>query len=213
MTDNQKIEFACIQCRAVLRLGAEHGGKQARCPNCQSVVPVPLPAAGWGPASPTPTSPAPTSPAPSPPTVAWANPTPEHSRSASTGGFPATNVQTDDVKPQLPPPPLINPPTGDNPFSYAGAERRPPMMMGPPIYRSGDNGRVTAALVLGICGICSNLLCFCGAPIGLILSSIGLGMASTAQGNNRNAALIVSLVGFVISGLVILLFILGLVFD
>ncbi len=202
MTDNQKIEFACIQCQAVLRLGVEHGGKQARCPNCQSVVPVPLPAPGWS-----------NSPRVEPEQLTdWSN-----NKTGRTALDPATvakpmTFETEEVAPKLPPPPLINPPTQDNPFSYAGAQRHPPMA-GPPVYRGADNGRITAALVLGICGICSNLLCFCGAPIGLILSSIGLGMVGTAQGNNRNAAFIVSLVGFVISGLVILLFILGLVFD
>ena len=36
-----KIELTCPYCEAVLRVDAEHAGKQLRCPTCQSLVPIP----------------------------------------------------------------------------------------------------------------------------------------------------------------------------
>lgn len=36
------IEFPCPGCQKTLRVADEHAGKQARCPHCQTVTPVPL---------------------------------------------------------------------------------------------------------------------------------------------------------------------------
>ncbi|MHB8973043.1 MAG: hypothetical protein ACYC3X_06995 [Pirellulaceae bacterium] len=35
------IEFACSRCGQILRVGDEAAGKRAKCPQCQSVVPIP----------------------------------------------------------------------------------------------------------------------------------------------------------------------------
>ena len=37
------IEFECGNCGTVLRTADETAGKAARCPNCQNVVPIPMP--------------------------------------------------------------------------------------------------------------------------------------------------------------------------
>ena len=36
-----KIEVTCFQCQALLRVSAEHAGKQLRCPACQSLCQIP----------------------------------------------------------------------------------------------------------------------------------------------------------------------------
>ena len=35
------IEFRCSQCNQLLRVSDQSAGKSARCPKCQTVVPVP----------------------------------------------------------------------------------------------------------------------------------------------------------------------------
>jgi len=40
------IEFRCAQCGKLLRTPAETAGKQAKCPECGAISPVPLPGAG-----------------------------------------------------------------------------------------------------------------------------------------------------------------------
>jgi phage FluMu protein Com len=35
------IEFACSHCGQILRVGDDTAGKRAKCPKCQSVVPIP----------------------------------------------------------------------------------------------------------------------------------------------------------------------------
>ncbi len=52
------IEFRCTKCSKLLRTPDETGGKQARCPQCGTILAIPVPAA------------APATPAPSPPTPA-----------------------------------------------------------------------------------------------------------------------------------------------
>ena len=37
-----KIELKCPTCESVLRVDAQHAGKQLRCPNCQNVTAIPL---------------------------------------------------------------------------------------------------------------------------------------------------------------------------
>jgi len=54
------IEFRCIQCNKLLRCGDEGAGKQARCPQCGTVMPIP--AASPGPADASATRPAEGSP-------------------------------------------------------------------------------------------------------------------------------------------------------
>ena len=36
------IEITCSNCQAILRVAEEHAGKSARCPQCSTVVPIPL---------------------------------------------------------------------------------------------------------------------------------------------------------------------------
>lgn len=36
-----KIEVTCHHCDSILSVNAEHAGKQARCPNCQNLTPIP----------------------------------------------------------------------------------------------------------------------------------------------------------------------------
>ena len=40
------IEFQCASCGQPMQVPLEHGGKHARCPHCQAVVPVPAPPPG-----------------------------------------------------------------------------------------------------------------------------------------------------------------------
>lgn len=43
------IEFYCTECRCLLRTGDETAGKQARCPECGAIVPIPAESVGAGP--------------------------------------------------------------------------------------------------------------------------------------------------------------------
>ena len=36
------IEISCNNCQAILRVADEHAGKSARCPQCSTVIPIPL---------------------------------------------------------------------------------------------------------------------------------------------------------------------------
>ena len=36
------IEISCSNCQAILRVADEHAGKSARCPQCSTVIPIPL---------------------------------------------------------------------------------------------------------------------------------------------------------------------------
>ena len=40
------IEFRCTQCNKLLRTGDDTAGKQAKCPECGAILPVPMPTAG-----------------------------------------------------------------------------------------------------------------------------------------------------------------------
>jgi len=59
------IEFRCTQCNKLLRASDEAAGKQAKCPECGAVMPVPGPQAQWpgedAPADPGPARPGPES--------------------------------------------------------------------------------------------------------------------------------------------------------
>ncbi|MCO6458213.1 MAG: hypothetical protein J5I93_23150 [Pirellulaceae bacterium] len=85
------IEFACPSCRTTLRVPDDSAGKQARCPKCNAVIPVPGGAAAapgeFSPPRPSPSSPSPPS-SPSSEPSAGPSPAPAYPPS-STGGFPA----------------------------------------------------------------------------------------------------------------------------
>ncbi len=43
------IEFRCVRCNKLLRTGDDTAGKQAKCPECGTVMPIPMPGAGPSP--------------------------------------------------------------------------------------------------------------------------------------------------------------------
>lgn len=256
MSGDQKIEFACIRCQAVLRLAMEHAGKQARCPACQSIVPVPLPPTGWqAPLSQLPETSGPANSSGSPrdfgafgttqdyqgqasqrqesqSPASWTKSASENNPSASTSAANPTSGWGDrgpsdrsrDVanESNLPPPPWVQTPPSwstsqgtpesrrsANPFSFSGNNNPSPFFQ--PTQYNGHQGRISTSTVLGICSICVNLFLCCGWPLGLMLSSIGLGIIATTQAENRTAAFVLNLVGFCISALIGVIFVLGFV--
>lgn len=108
------IQFPCKSCGQTLSVADEHAGKQARCPSCTTVQPVPggassSPSTGFGgsifdPLTPSPSNPAPSNPASSDSLFGPLSPMPPAAPSSNSGGglFDGLGADKKEPTPPLP---------------------------------------------------------------------------------------------------------------
>ncbi len=201
-----KIDLECTICRSVLRVDAEHAGKQLRCPNCGGITSIPFQtdpslADETGSESTPPTGDAiPTAPyRPDQNRPQYRHPIPPHS--------PGVEV-TGDAPRHAPPPPA---PTGYRRQGdhYAGRQKRwdedqyahpYPHYAGHHQHQSLESGGTS--IFLAILGFLALPSCYCPAPI---LFAIGLSKAAGASGTTAYVGNILNTLGLVIWGLTLVL--------
>ena len=189
-----KIDLECTICRSVLRVDAEHAGKQLRCPNCGGITSIP-----YG-----------TDPDLADEIESESVSAPESSRPAiPTAPYrpPAPRIE---INENTPPPARPAPPAAPDGYRrqgdhFAGRRRRwdedeytqqYPHYAPHHKHQSSDGGG--SSIFFAILGFLAIPSCYCPAPF---LFAIGLSRASNASGTTAYVGNILNTVGLLIWGL------------